>query len=142
MGHHEVQLVRVSTAWSAARSEVCRWRALLHAQGRLKAAVIGAGVWAAATAATAATVGAGSLGFKGLACEHPGEMFPTLYGTLSSHDLWWNTPWSFTVAVVCITVSMRWAHYIELRTVKAVAYCSLPFQAWWWHGLLMLTECG
>ena len=133
-----MQLVRVSTALSAARSEVCRWRALLHAQGRLKAAVIGAGVWAAATAAT---VGAGSL-FKGLACEYPGEMFPTLYGTLSSHDLWWNTPWSFTVAVVCITVSMRWAHYIELRTVKAVAYCSLPFQAWWWHGLLMLTECG
>jgi hypothetical protein len=137
-----MQLVRVASAWSAARSEVCRWRALLHAEGRLKAAVIGTGVWAVATAATAAIFGSGLLGFKGLACEHPGEIFPTLYDTLSLHDLWWNTPWSFTAAVVCITLSMRWAQYTELRVVKAVAYCSLPCQAWWWHGTLMLTECG
>lgn len=137
-----MQLVRVRTALSAAGSEVCRLRELLHTQGRLKATAIGSGVWAFATLATAATVGAGGLGFRGPACEHPGETFPALYEAIAARDLWWNTPWSFAVAVVCITMSMQWAQIIGLRTVKAIAYCSLPFQAWWWHGLLILTECN
>ena len=87
-------------------------------------------------------VPAGGLLFKGLACEQTGEMFPPLYDADIGWDLWFNTPWTFTVAVVCITVSMRWAHHIGLGTVKAVAYCSLPLQAWWWHGLLVLNECS
>ncbi len=138
-----MQLVRAAVDGVAEFVKViCRQRTLLHHQGRFKATAIGTGVWAAATAASTTVIGAGGLSFKGLACERPGEMFPALYDSAVGWDLWFNTPWSFTVAVVCITVSMGWAHCVGLGTVKAVAYCSLPLQAWWWHGLLLLNECA
>ena len=137
-----MQLVKFRAAVSAAASTIGELRTLLHDCGWVKATIIGTAVWAFASAAFAATFGAGAMGFKGLACEHPGETFPMLNGVVADWDLWFNTPWSFAVAVVCIVVSMRTAQLIGLRTVTAVAYCSLPLQAWWWHGLLMLRECS
>ena len=120
-------------------------RARLRAQGRLKGSLIGVGVWALATWCSTATVGLGSVVvFRAQSCAEIGEMFPQLYDHDSGigWDLWFNTPWTFTTAVVCITLSMRWSHYIGLGFVKVVAYCSLPAQAWWWHGLLVLNECS
>ena len=137
-----MRLVIIKAAVSAVGTELRGLRTLLHDLRWFKATVIGVGVWAFATAAFAATVGVGAIGIDGLACARPGEMFPTLYDTDAGWDLWFNTPWTFTVAVVCIAVSMRCAQYIGLRTVKAIAYCSLPLQAWWWHGLLVLRECS
>lgn len=136
-----MQLVRLGATVSATTAEIRRLRTLLHDQGWFKATVIGLSMWVFATAAFAATVGAGAMAISPLACRHPGETFPTLYDTVAEWDLWFNTPWSFAVAVVCITASMRLAHHIGLRAVIAVAYCSLPLQASWWHSLLMLREC-
>ena len=137
-----MQLVKIRAAVSAAGSTIRELRTLLHDYGWVRATLIGLCVWSFATAGFAATVGAGVLGTDALACAHPGEIFPTLYDSLSSRDLWFNTSWSFTAAVLCIAVSMQFAHLIGLRTVIAVAWCSLPWQAWWWHGMLMLRECA
>lgn len=131
----------VPSAVSAAGTELRRLRTLLHDYGWVTATLIGTSIWAFATAAFAATVGAGALAIDALACEHPGETFPQLYETVAAWDLWFNTPWSFAVAVVCLATSIQWAQLIGLRTVKAIAWCSLPLQASWWHHLLMLREC-
>ncbi len=142
MGHHGVQLVKIRAAVFASGSAIRQLRTLLHDYGWIKATLVGLCVWSLATAAFAATVGAGALGTDALACEHPGETFPTLYDSVPSWDLWFNTPWSFAVAVLCIALSMQFAHLTGLRTVIVVAWCSLPWQARWWHGLLMLRECA
>ena len=142
-----MQLVKprvvVSAAVSAVRellSAVRELRTMLHDWGWFKGTVVGVVLWALASAAFAATVGVGALNFDALACEHPGEMFSQL-DHLPDTDIWFNTPWTFGVAAVCIAVSIQFAHLIRLRTVIAVAWCSIPWQASFWHGLLILREC-
>lgn len=143
-----MQLVRLRSAVSAATSAVRRLvsavdelRTLLHTLIWWKATLLGLCTWAVATVAFTVLVSSG-LTIKSVACDYPAEMFSQLGDTAVGWDLWFNTPWSFTVAVVAILLSMRSAQYIGLRAVKVVAYGSLPWQAWWWHGLLMLPECS
>lgn len=123
-------------------SAVRELRTLLHNYSWVKATFIGLCLWAFASAAFAATVGAAVLGTDALACAHPGELFPELYDSVASWDLWFFTRWSFAAAVVCMAVSMQFAHLTQLRTVIVVAWCSLPQQASWWYGLLILPECS
>ena len=54
--------MKVHWAVSAAGTEMRRLRTLLHDHGWVKATLIGTSIWAFATAAFAATVGAGALG--------------------------------------------------------------------------------
>ncbi|MXZ99182.1 MAG: hypothetical protein F4076_07055 [Acidimicrobiaceae bacterium] len=144
-----MQLVKFRSAVSAAASTtrelasaVRELRTLLHTWGPVKATVVGVAVWAIASAAFAATVGVGALNFDALACDYPSEMFSALRNTTADSDMWFNTPWTFGVASVCIAVSIQCAHLIRLRTVIAVAWCSIPWQASFWHGLLVLPECS
>jgi len=123
-------------------SAVRELRTLLHSWGPVKATAVGVAVWAVASAAFAATVGAGVLNFDALACDYPSEMFSALRNTTADQDMWFDTPWTFGVAAGCIIASIQCAHLIRLRTVIAVAYCSLPWQVSFWHGLLVLPECS
>lgn len=147
-GFGRLQLVKFRSAVSAAAtairefvSAVRELRTLLHNYGWFKATLIGTAIWAFTSAAFAATFGTGAMNISALACDYPAEMFSALRGTDAGWDLWFNTPWTFGVAMVCIIFSIQCAHLIRLRAVTAVAYCSLPLQASFWHGLLILPEC-
>ncbi len=73
-------------------------------------------------------------------CEHPGETFPVLYETLADWKQWRNTSSGFTAAVVCMVVSILLAHSFKSRIVCLIAWLSLPLQANFWHGLLLITD--
>jgi len=101
--------------------------------------VAGTLLWLFGTAATTATI-AVVTGLLLPVCEHPGETFPVLYETLADWKQWRNTPVGFTVAVVCMVVSILLAHSFKSRIVCVIAWLSLPLQANFWHGLLLETD--
>ena len=105
----------------------------------LRAAVLGIGLWVAGTAASTVAVTAIALALP-QTCEHPGKTFPALYETLDDWEHWFNTPLGFTAASACMAASMLLAHIIGSRTVRTIAWVSLPLQATLWHRLLMLTD--
>ncbi len=120
--------------------EVRKARAQMQAElSPLMLVVAGTLLWLAGTAASTATI-AVATGLLLPVCEHPGETFPVLYETYDHWEQWMNTPVGFTTAVVCMVVSILLAHSFKSRIVCLIAWLSLPLQANFWHGLLLITD--